>query len=158
MATFDHHGVETSRWDLRIRPDGSVVVRRSVRPDHQGAATREGTAEGEWTEVAAETCRRRDNPYGSSVIIEEFLGSIVVEQSLDDDGCLRSVRVRSPAGVDTVELHPDGSRNRTWTACVHEGSQRWNEAGQLTQQVVRFADGHCDRWHLPKNGSSGADT
>lgn len=148
-ATFDHHGAETSRWDLQIKPDGAVVVRRNVRPDHQGAPTRVGTDEGVWTEVAADSCRRRDNLYGSSVITEEFLGSIVVEQSLDDDGRLRSVRVRSPAGVDTVELHPDGSRSRTWTACVHEGSQRWNEAGQLSHQVVRFTDGHCDHWHIP---------
>jgi hypothetical protein len=142
-ATFDHHGTETSRWDLRIKPDGSVVVRRNVGPHPQG-----GTA-GVWTEATADSCRRRDNAYGSSVIIEEFLGSIVVEQSLDDDGQLRSVRVRSPAGVDTVELHPDGSRSRTWTACVQEGDQRWNEAGQLTHQVVRFTDGHSDHWHRP---------
>ncbi|MFN0028986.1 MAG: hypothetical protein ACKV2O_17630 [Acidimicrobiales bacterium] len=157
-ATFNHHGTETSRWDLQIRPDGSVVVRRNVRPDHEGAQIQGDPAEGVWTEVAADSCRRWDNPYGSSVITEEFLGCIVMEQSLDDDGRLRSVRVRSPAGVDTMELHPDCSRNRTWTACVHEGSQHWNEAGQLTNQVVRFSDGHCDRWHIPVPGSAETNT
>ncbi|MDH3679457.1 MAG: hypothetical protein OEV40_05835 [Acidimicrobiia bacterium] len=128
-------GEVVGRFEIELASTGVVVIEHP--PGHSPAQRIEP--------ASVEVVR---NLYGATVETVDYPGLAVVENTLDNDGSLRSVALRGEWGTQDVELVADGSRVLSWDSLPHCGRARWDAGDRLEHFDVTFADATGYRWDL----------